>query len=156
MCGELFPVPNYGAKPIIVVTKLSEEDETMEKSPSGKKGICCNCGREKWIAGKGLCATCLNAVKGWLDGSPEYIKALADAKKRLTDQDHKSGRGGNHRTKKLSPDKIKEAKTHVRALSIKQSGGDPDTSYIIAKIDMKIEYHQGMIGKLKQAKEILL
>ena len=152
MCGERWPV--NGAAPVIY-KKLSEEDKEMDKCSSGKKGTCCNCGRNKWIAGKGLCSTCLNAVKGWLDGSPEYIKALADAKKRLTDPDYKSGRGGNRRSKKLSPEKIKEAKTHVKALAIKQAGGDPNSAGIIAVIDMKIIYHQNMIGKLKQAKEIL-
>ena len=59
-------------------------------------------------------------------------------------------------TQKLSPAKIKEVKTHVKALAIKHNGGDPNSAGIIAVIDMKIIYHQDMIDKLKQAKQILI
>jgi len=96
-------------------------------------------------------------------GSPEFIEALERAKERFTDPNYKQHNGAQkkkiieeqNKIKKLSPKKIKEAKTHVKAMVIKHNGGDPDTAGIVAEIDMKIEYHQGMIGKLKQAKNVL-
>ena len=57
---------------------------------------------------------------------------------------------------KLSPEVIKQAKTHVLALGIKQSGGNPDTAGIIAAIDMQIIHHQNIIDKLTEAKNILI
>ena len=57
---------------------------------------------------------------------------------------------------KLSPEVIEQAKTHVLALGIKQSGGNPDTAGIIAAIDMQIIHHQNIIDKLTEAKNILI
>lgn len=59
----------------------------MEKSPSGKTGICLNCKRSKFISGAdGFCSTCHNSVKGLSSGTPDYDKALATVKERLTDR----------------------------------------------------------------------
>ena len=112
-CGERWPI--NGAAPI-VYKKLSEEDILMSE-----KRVCANCERPKPIIGRGLCGGCYYAArKAGEPGSPEYIKALAEAKKRFTDPDYKSGRGGNRRTKKLSPEKIKQHVCHSRA------GGNPE------------------------------
>lgn len=130
---------------------------------SGKR-VCTNCGRPKPIIGRGLCGGCYYAGrKVGEPGSPEFIEALERAKERFTDPNYKQHNGAQkkkiieeqNKIKKLSPKKIKEAKTHVKAMVIKHNGGDPDTAGIVAEIDMKIEYHQGMIGKLKQAKNVL-
>lgn len=67
----------------------------------------------------------------------------------------KDGRSGNRRIKK-SPKNINEVKKHAKALVIKHNGGNPDTAGIVASINTQIEYHQDMIGKLEQAKQILL
>lgn len=67
----------------------------------------------------------------------------------------KDGRGGNHRTKKLSPEKIKQAHAHVKALAIKHNGGDPDTAFVIGMITVQIEEYRKRIDKLTQAKNIL-
>lgn len=57
----------------------------MDKSPSGKKGICSNCGREKFIANKyGHCTVCSEAVKGIEKDTPDYTDALSEVKERLT------------------------------------------------------------------------
>lgn len=55
--------------------------EEIKKYPSGKKGICSNCGREKFIADKnGHCGTCSSVVKGMDTGSAAYAAALATIK----------------------------------------------------------------------------
>jgi hypothetical protein len=110
VCGELFPVPNYGiipnygAKPI-VVTKLSEEDE-MPTKPKPRQ--CRNCGRVKVILGDDLCSGCYCSVRGYEKGTAAYDERLAAAKKRFSDPNYKSTRGGDRRSKKLSPEKIKK------------------------------------------------
>jgi len=141
-CGNRW-IPDY--KPYKKVT----EDEDM-----AIKGICKNCERpDLTLPYRGICGGCYSRVKGMDWDSPECKAMLAQAKKDFNNPDYKQKHRG--KTKKLSPEKIKEVKTHVKALAIKHSGGDPDTANIVAAIDIKIEYHQGMIGKLNQAKEIL-
>jgi len=83
MCGKQFP--RAGSTPIII-TKERTKDMTGEikKYPSGKKGICSNCGREKFIADKnGHCGTCSSVVKGMDIGSPAYTAALATIKEHI-------------------------------------------------------------------------
>lgn len=58
------------------------------------------------------------------------------------------------KNKKLSPDKIKAVKkAEIAPVACLHSRGD---EAVVAAIDAQIFYHQDMIGKLKQAKEILL
>jgi hypothetical protein len=89
MCGTDWSV--NGQKPLTINQITGRERMAVtEKSVSGKKGTCLNCERSKYIAGAdGLCGTCHNAVKGLVYGTPEYTAALAAAKTRLTDQNHK-------------------------------------------------------------------
>ena len=86
MGGHRWPI--NGTKPL-TINEITGRLR-MEKSPSGKTGICLNCGRSQHIAGAdGLCGTCHRAVKGLVHGTPEFFSALAAAKTRLTDQNHK-------------------------------------------------------------------
>jgi hypothetical protein len=131
MGGHRWPI--NGAKPIIVYKRSEEEDMESKKTPSGKVGICVNCEREKFIAdGAGLCSSCHNAVKGISKDSVAYTAALADAKKHLTNNPTRRGRGTV--AKKLSPESIQKAKKNVRALSIKHNGGDHDLAGAIAEL----------------------
>jgi hypothetical protein len=141
-CGNRW-IPDF--KPYKKVT----EDE-----PMAVRGKCVNCLRDGFTLPAGhMCGGCNARVKGMEKDSPEYKEALAQAKKDFNNPNYKQTPHG--KTKKLSPEKIKEVKTHAKALAIKHNGGDPDTANIVAAMDIKIEYHQGMIGKLNQAKEIL-
>lgn len=63
----------------------------MEKSPSGKKGTCSNCRREKYLNNCGRCMSCQKAVKGLKRGTPEYAAALAEVKVRVTDPNFRPG-----------------------------------------------------------------
>ena len=146
MCGKRWPI--NGAKPIIVYKRSEEENMEAKKPSSGKVGACVNCGREKYIADKeGLCASCHHAVKGINKDSVAYSAALADAKKRLIN--NPSRRGTN--TKKLSPESIKKVKKHVRALSIKHNGGDPDFAGAIAELTLSRDNLLLRADKLTQA-----
>lgn len=83
MCGKRWPIE--GARPIIVTKPYYEEreDMTAKKYPSGKNGVCVNCGRERYIADAvGLCGTCHNAVKGIDPNDITYADALKKAKAR--------------------------------------------------------------------------
>jgi len=58
--------------------------EEFKKYPSGKKGICVNCRRERYIADKeGLCGSCHAAVDGINPDSLDYAIALGGIKARL-------------------------------------------------------------------------
>ena len=85
MCGKRWPIE--GARPIIVTKPYYEEreDMTAKKYPSGKNGVCVNCGRERYIADAvGLCGTCHNAVKGIDPNDITYADALKKAKARAS------------------------------------------------------------------------
>jgi uncharacterized CHY-type Zn-finger protein len=131
--------------------------KVTEEEPMAIKGTCKNCERPNLtLPYRGMCGGCYARMKDMEWDSPECKAALARAKQDFNNPDYKSGRGGNRRSKKLSPEKVIKAKTHVKALAIKHNGGDPNNAGIIALIDMKIKYHQDMIGKLNQAKQTLL
>jgi hypothetical protein len=85
-CAERFPFSK--TEPISVNPKITKQEKiemSEVKIPSsGKKGICSNCGRDRWICNKhGHCGTCASAVKGFEHGTPEFDAALAAAKKRI-------------------------------------------------------------------------
>ena len=84
MCGKRSPI--NGQQSVVINKKIGRE-RIMEKSPSGKTGICLNCERSKFISGAdGFCSTCHTSVKGLSSGTPDYDKALATVKERLTDR----------------------------------------------------------------------
>lgn len=92
MCGKQFP--KEGVTPIVVTKVFNERKKDMpeeiKKYPSGKKGICINCRREKFIADKfGRCDTCSASVRGLEMGTTEYIDALIAVKARLADPNRK-------------------------------------------------------------------
>lgn len=79
MCGKQYP--RAGSTLIIIKERIKDMPEEIKKYPSGKKGICSNCGREKFIADKnGHCGTCSSVVKGMDTGSAAYAAALATIK----------------------------------------------------------------------------
>jgi hypothetical protein len=83
MCGKRWPIE--GARPIIVTKPYYEEreEDMAKKYSSGKKGVCVNCGRERYIADAvGLCGMCHNAVKGIDPNDLSYADALKKAKAR--------------------------------------------------------------------------
>jgi hypothetical protein len=81
MCGKRWPANGQES----VVIKKNGRESVMEKSPSGKVGICINCEREKFIAGAdGLCGTCHTAVKGLTPDTAAYKDILASVKIRIT------------------------------------------------------------------------
>jgi hypothetical protein len=83
MCGKRWPI--NGQKPTTIYQVTGRERMAQkEKSPSGKKGTCSNCGREKYIADKnGHCGTCHTAVAGLDPGSSAYAAALDTIKDRI-------------------------------------------------------------------------
>jgi hypothetical protein len=85
MCGKRWPI---NGQPIAVIKETIGRKRIMgimEKSPSGKTGICLNCERKKFIAGAdGLCGTCHKAVKGMSPSATDYHVALDEVKRRLT------------------------------------------------------------------------
>ena len=85
-CAERFPFTK--TEPISVNPKITKQEKIempeAKIPPSGKKGICVNCGRDRWISNKhGHCGTCASAVKGLEHGTPEFNAALAEVKKRI-------------------------------------------------------------------------
>jgi hypothetical protein len=82
MCGKQFP--KEGATPIIILKERKKDmPEEVKKYPSGKKGICVNCRRERFISdAAGLCGMCHNAVKGIDPNDLSYADALKKAKAR--------------------------------------------------------------------------
>lgn len=84
MGGHYWPI--NGQKPIVIKNIIGgKKTMTTPKSPSGKKGICSNCSREKFIADKyGHCNKCRNAVQGLEPDTPAYADALAAVKERLS------------------------------------------------------------------------
>lgn len=66
MCGKQFP--KEGAAPIVLTKVFNERKKDMQeeikKYPSGKKGVCSNCGKSRFIADKdGRCSTCSRVAK---------------------------------------------------------------------------------------------
>lgn len=66
MCGKQFP--KEGAAPIVLTKVFNERKKDMQeeikKYPSGKKGVCSNCGKSRLIADKdGRCSTCSRVAK---------------------------------------------------------------------------------------------
>jgi hypothetical protein len=82
MCGKQFP--KEGATPIIILKERKKDmPEEVKKYPSGKKGICVNCRRERFISdAAGLCGMCHAAVKGLDPDDIAYADALKKAKAR--------------------------------------------------------------------------
>jgi hypothetical protein len=153
MCGQYFPVPNYGAKPI-VVTKLSEEDEKMALDKEKLKLLHGQGKSDKEIA------DVLNAKTGtvWAARKALGLKAnytLSRTPQRSIDRPIK--------TNKLSPDKLKKTVMPSEKDFISDSFFyDPKNridnadKIVIGAIDMRLKYHKNMIDKLTQVKQILL
>lgn len=131
-----------------------------EKSPSGKKGTCSNCGREKYIADKnGYCGTCHTAVKGIDPGSVAYVTALATIKDRINAPGFKTRPAKQKKSncskpaieQSMSPEKIKEVHTHARSLVIKHDAGDSGTSRIMATLQIERENLLAQVKRIDQA-----
>lgn len=129
-----------------------------KKSPSGKKGTCSNCGREKYIADKnGYCGICHTAVKGMDPGSVAYVAALDTVKDRINAPGFKTRPAKQKNVDRkpaiaqsMSPEKINEVKTHVRSLPIKHDG-DSGTSKIMATLRIERENLLAQVRRIDQA-----
>lgn len=139
------------------------------------KGTCKNCGRtDLTLPAHDICGGCYFRVKDMEWDSPECKAALAQAKKDFNNPGYKQVHKRKSKTKeistkhfkktvmppdsafkKLSMGNVQEAKAHVKALGIKQSGGNPDTAFVIGMIDVQIEEYKKRLDKLNQAKQIL-
>jgi len=58
--------------------------------------------------------------------------------------------------KRLSPEKIAEAESLVKAIGIKNYGVDPETALVIGTIDVQIEKLEKRIDKLNNSKQSLI
>jgi Mor family transcriptional regulator len=67
-----------------------QEQKIKENKPMTRKGICKNCGREKFITGDGCCGVCYLAGKG-LEGE-EKAEALAKIKEKISSGKMRTGR----------------------------------------------------------------
>lgn len=113
-----------------------------EKSPSGKKGTCSNCGREKFIADKkGHCGTCHTAVEGMDPESAAYAAALATVKDRINKPGFKT-----RKAKPFRPIRISKAKFKSNAL--------PKLKEIKSTLDMTIKEvaNTGIPGIIQRAR----
>ncbi|MCK9431848.1 MAG: hypothetical protein M0R00_02695 [Candidatus Omnitrophica bacterium] len=130
-----------------------------DKSPSGKKGTCSNCGREKFIADKnGYCGICHTAVKGMDPGSVTYVTALDAIKDRINAPGFKTRPAKRKKddskpakAQSMLPEKINEVKTHARSLAIKHDGGDTGTSKIMATLQIERENLLAQVRRIDQA-----
>jgi len=157
MCGKRWPI--NGQKPITIDQVTGRERMAQkEKSPSGKKGTCSNCGREKFIADKnGYCGICHTAVKGMDPGSVAYVAALDAIKDRINAPGFKTRPAKQKNvdrkpaTIKLSPKEIKEARTPARALTIKHDGVDSGTVKIVSTLQIERENLLAQVRRIDQA-----
>lgn len=123
-----------------------------KKTPSGKVGICVNCEREKFIAdGAGLCSSCHNAVKGISKDSVAYTAALADAKKHLTNNPTRRGRGTVARAKAMAAAPVKRAKRDINPARVEASDRRPQDTDVIESLVLWQEWHEDQAKKYKQA-----
>jgi hypothetical protein len=160
MCGRRWPI--NGAKPIIIKKEDRDiDDADIKKMEEGKEmatRACRNCGRVRKIIGDDLDSGCYYVVRKLTKGTPEYDAALAKAKIKFSDPNYKRTRKTLVNVviqNKLSAEKIKKIKTHVRALGIKQNGGDPKMAGVIATLQIEREVLLARTDKLTQAIELL-
>jgi ferredoxin len=114
MCGKRWPANGQES----VVIKKNRRESVMEKSPSGKVGICVNCEREKFIAGAdGLCSTCHRAVRGMSPSATDYYTTLENVKLRLTNSFN--GRIGK-KTKRDTQNKSKPTTKSTLDMTVKK------------------------------------
>lgn len=125
--------------------------EQKEKSPSGKKGTCSNCGREKYIADKdGHCGTCHTAVKGIDPGSVAYVSALDKIKDRTNTPGFKT-RPAKQKKSNCSKPAIEQSMSHTRSLAVGRDGGDSGTSRIMATLQIERENLLARVKRIDQA-----
>jgi transcription initiation factor TFIIIB Brf1 subunit/transcription initiation factor TFIIB len=150
-CTEFFAEP----KEIITEEKSNKQ---VEKKEMAVKGKCVNCLRDGMSLPAGhMCGGCNARVKGFKSGSPEYIAALAKAKKDFNDPDYKSGRGGKRKKEKLPvvPDHLRKGASQKRGQG--QNPCSPPTSdyAVISTLCAQRDFHLAQADKLQQAIELL-
>lgn len=147
-CGERFP---YVQAAITKQEKIEMSEQNIP--PSGKKGTCINCGRDRWIANKyGHCTTCASAVKCFKFGTDEFGDALTAVAKRIQEN-------GDTKFKKAAKrlrTRVKERMAEVKQLppekkATKQLANITVTDMMIAERDMLLE----RVHKLNSAIELL-
>jgi hypothetical protein len=150
MCGKRWPINGQ-----VVVIKKNGRESIMEKSPSGKVGICTNCERKKFIAGAdGLCSTCHRAVKVMEPGTQLYDTTLAEVKLRLTDPKSSDGRI----KKNKQPKKIKRLVIPRREPLTSVTPKERADAVLEKAVEMLIterDFHLSFAEKLTKAIEAL-
>ena len=154
MCGKRWPIE--GARPIIATKPYYEEreDMTAKKYPSGKQGVCVNCGRERFIAdAAGLCGLCHNAVKEIDPDDITYAEALKKAKAKCI----KTGDAPVRFAKAAKPRKASKPKKPVLDHTIKQVAniGRVGIPSIIAQARAERDGYLAEAAKLDKAINIL-
>lgn len=148
MCGKRWPINGQEA----VVIKKNGRESIVEKSPSGKVGICINCERKKFIAGAdGLCSTCHRAVKGMEPGTQIYDKTLAEVKIRLTDPKSSDGRI----KKNKQPKKIKKAPRESLVSTTPRERADAVLEKAIEMLIHERDFHLSFAEKLTKAIKVM-
>lgn len=157
MCGSRWPIVGTSS-PILPAAPDQQEKTSVSKS---KKKPCRNCGRVMTIPCHGLCGGCYGAVYGkYKKGTPEYDKALEDAKARLTDPNHSPYSRKRKKTEPLvvaaictdNPEKAVEDIPVEHALLKDELTG---VALIIDKLRAERDFYSSMIAKIDQAIEIL-
>ncbi len=148
MCGKHWPINGQEA----VVIKKNGRESIVEKSPSGKIGICINCEREKFIAGAdGLCSTCHRAVKVMEPGTQLYDTTLAEVKLRLTDPKSSDGRI----KKNKQPKKIKKAPRESLVSTTPMERADAVLEKAIEMLIHERDFHLSFAEKLTKAIKVM-
>lgn len=125
-------------------------------APSGKKGLCRNCNRTKWIAGSGLCGSCHAAVKGLREDSGEYAAALIEVAGRLNATTPKKvSKPKKPSTAKATVIKPKLKAPIIKAPAVNIQGREHYINELIAPLAAKRDFHADIVSKINQAIDFL-
>lgn len=174
MCGSIWSVGSTCPAKAPAAPSQKEEIPVSES----KKKPCRNCGRVMTIPCDGLCGGCYGAVYGKHEkGTPEYDKALADAKARFTDPNYDPHR--RKHSEKIAPPSVvicmdnseKAADIPVKKMPPEILNHERLTEWarkktplqdaftrmplIVDKLRAERDFHSAMIEKINKAIEIL-
>lgn len=151
-CAERFPYQLIPAKPEITKQEKIEMPEANIPS-SGKKGICVNCGRDRWICNKyGHCRMCAAAVKVFAHGSPKFDEALLAVKERIKENGNKKFNKAAKRLRSRAKERIEAIKQlPPEKKAPKQLENLTATDMMIAERDLLLD----RVQKLNTAIELL-
>lgn len=156
MCGKRWPVAGTVQIAPITITDVEEKREEIMVA-TNRKAACKNCGRNMTIQSHGRCGGCNNAIRGLKAGSPEYIKALADAKTRFNQPGFKYG--NRYTVKRKSPAlntaaaPAKPETRPVKSQPVHENKIDAACAManIIDKLRAERDFHLNMMEKCQKA-----